>query len=168
MDSAASYLTSQASEGTYGQVLGLITGLVEALDWLYAHWYVLALAVAIPWGVGELVVRHLAERAYAERMALEFTPARHFDPGFEEIFRRGVQLSRASTSMPWWAPRRSKTVQIRLRADGTAPLRYRVEGPAGGERLLSITPFGPNVTVDRARPIVDKPRDHVEIGRAHV
>ncbi|KMS74248.1 ATP/GTP-binding protein [Streptomyces viridochromogenes] len=161
MDSAASYLTGQAFEEASGQVLGLITGLVEAVDWLYDHWYLLALAIAVPWGVGEMVVRHLAERAHAERMALELTPARHFDPGFEEIFRRGVQLSRASTSMPWWAPRRSKTVQIRLRADGTAPLRYRIEGPAGGERLLSISPFGPDVTVDRARPIVDKPRDHV-------
>ncbi|MDX2916338.1 type IV secretory system conjugative DNA transfer family protein [Streptomyces griseiscabiei] len=161
MDSAASYLTSQDSEGTYGQVLGLITGLVETVGWLYDHWYVLVLAVAIAWAVGEWVVGHLAERAHAQRMALELTPSRHFDPGFEEIFRRGVQLSRASTSMPWWAPRRSKTVQIRLRADGTAPIRYRVEGPAGGERLLSITPFGPNVAVDRAGPVVDKPRDHV-------
>jgi hypothetical protein len=160
VDSAASHLTSQASERTYGQVIGLISGLVEAVDWLYDHWYLFALAVAIGWGVGELVVRHLAKAAHAQRMALELTPARYFDPGLEEIFRRGVQLSRASTSMPWWVPRRSKTVQIRLRADGSAPLRYRVEGPAGGERLLSITPFGPNVTVDRARPIVDKPRDH--------
>jgi hypothetical protein len=94
-------------------------------------------------------------------MALELVPARHFDPGLEEIFRRGVQLARASTSMPWWAPRRSKAVQIRLRADGSSPLRYRVEGPAGGDRLLSITPFGPAVAVKRARPIVDKPRKHV-------
>lgn len=161
MDSAASYLREQAFDGATGQVFGLITGLVEAVAWLYDHWYLLALAVAAPWGVGEMVVRRLAERAVAERMALELTPARHFDPGLEEIFRRGVQLARASTSMPWWAPRRSKTVQIRLRADGSSTLRYRIEGPAGGERLLSITPFGPNVTVDRARPIVDKPRDHV-------
>jgi hypothetical protein len=62
--------------------------------------------------------------------------------------------------MPWWAPRRTKAVQIRMRADGSAPLRYRIEGPAGGERLLSITPFGPDVTVNRARPIVDEPRTH--------
>ncbi len=161
MDSAASYLTGQDFERAAGQVLGLVTWLVEAVDWLYDHWYLLALAIAVPWGMGEMVVRRLAERAHAERMALELTPARHFDPGLEEIFRRGVQLARASTSMPWWAPRRSKTVQIRLRADGSSPLRYRIEGPAGGERLLSITPFGPNVSVNRARPIVDKPRDHV-------
>ncbi|MGW0916501.1 ATP/GTP-binding protein [Streptomyces sp. NPDC002784] len=94
-------------------------------------------------------------------MALELVPSRHFDPGLEEIFRRGVQLARASTSMPWWAPRRSKAVQIRLRADGSSALRYRIEGPAGGERLLSITPFGEAVTVNRARPLTDKPREHV-------
>ncbi len=79
-------------------------------------------------GVGELVVRRLAVRASAERMALELVSNRHFDPSLEEIFRRGVQLARASTAMPWWAPRRTKAVQIRLRADGSSPLRYRIEG----------------------------------------
>ncbi|MER5913018.1 ATP/GTP-binding protein [Streptomyces sp. NPDC001982] len=160
MDSAAPYLTGRADDTAAGQVLGLITGLVDAAGWLYDHWYLLVLAIALCWGVGELVVRRLAARASAERMALELVSTRHFDPSLEEIFRRGVQLARASTAMPWWAPRRAKTVQIRLRADGSAPLRYRIEGPAGGERLLSITPFGPDVTVNRARPIVDEPRRH--------
>ncbi|MFM9705572.1 ATP/GTP-binding protein [Streptomyces galilaeus] len=118
-------------------------------------------AAIVVWAVGEMVVRRLARKASAERMALELMPARHFDPGLEEIFRRGVQLARASTSMPWWAPRRTKAVQIRLRADGSRALRYRIEGPAGGERLLSITPFGPAVTVTRARPLADKAREHV-------
>nr|WP_238426393.1 ATP/GTP-binding protein [Streptomyces adustus] len=107
-----------------------------------------------------MVVRRLAAKASAERMALELVSNRHFDPGLEEIFRRGVQLARASTAMPWWAPRRTKAVQIRLRADGSSPLRYRIEGPAGGQRLLSITPFGPDVTVTRGRPIADKSRTH--------
>lgn len=160
MDSAAPYLTARADQTATGQVLGLFTSLADAADWLYAHWYLLALAIAVCWGAGEWVVRRLAERASVERMALELVPNRHFNPGLEEIFRRGVQLARASTAMPWWAPRRAKTVQIRLRADGSSPLRYRIEGPAGGERLLSITPFGPDVTVNRARPIVDKPRTH--------
>ncbi|MGW0825237.1 ATP/GTP-binding protein [Streptomyces sp. NPDC002845] len=160
MDSAAPYLTDRADDTAAGQVLGLVTGLVDAADWLYDHWYLLALAIAACWGVGELVVRRLAAKASAERMALELVSNRHFDPSLEEIFRRGVQLARASTAMPWWAPRRAKAVQIRLRADGSAPLRYRIEGPAGGERLLSITPFGPDVTVNRSRPIVDEPRTH--------
>ncbi|GGN44580.1 ATP/GTP-binding protein [Streptomyces fuscichromogenes] len=160
MDSAAPYLSNRADQAAAGQVLGLVTGLVNAADWLYDHWYLLALVIAVCWGVGERAVRRLAAKASAERMALELVASRHFDPGLEHIFRRGVQLARASTSMPWWVPRRAKTVQIRLRADGSAPLRYRVEGPAGGERLLSITPFGPDVTVMRARPIVDEPRKH--------
>ncbi|MFH8698812.1 ATP/GTP-binding protein [Streptomyces chartreusis] len=160
MGSSAPAVTGLALERASGHVLGLITGLLEAVDWFYDHWYVLAAAIAVPWGLGALLVRHLAERACAQRMALELAPTRHFDPSLEEIFRRGVQLARASTSQPWWAPRRAKAVQIRLRADGSSPLRYRIEGPAGGERLLSITPFGPDVAVTRARPIVDKPREH--------
>ncbi|MFF9171828.1 MULTISPECIES: ATP/GTP-binding protein [unclassified Streptomyces] len=160
MDSAAPYLTHGSDDTAAGQVLSLVTGLVEAADWVYGHWYLLALVIAVCWGTCEWGLRRLAARASAERMALELVSTRHFDPSLEEIFRRGVQLARASTAMPWWAPRRAKAVQIRLRADGSAPLRYRIEGPAGGERLLSITPFGPDVTIQRARPIVDTPRVH--------
>ncbi|MGW2563393.1 ATP/GTP-binding protein [Streptomyces sp. NPDC001514] len=160
MDSAAPHLTSQATDMASGQLLGLLTGLTDTARWFVDHWYLPVLATALAWAVGEVVVRRLALKASAERMALELVPARHFDPGLEEIFRRGVQLARASTSMPWWAPRRTKSVRIRLRADGSSPLRYRIEGPAGGERLLSITPFGPAVTVTKAAPIRDKPREH--------
>ncbi|MEU6546432.1 ATP/GTP-binding protein [Streptomyces sp. NPDC046859] len=160
MDCAAPYLTDPADHLAAGQVIGVVSGLADAAAWLYDHWYLPALAMAVAWGVCEMVVRRLAARASAERMALELVASRHFDPGLEEIFRRGVQLARASTAMPWWAPRRAKAVQIRLRSDGSSPLRYRIEGPAGGQRLLSITPFGPDVTVNRARPIADKPRTH--------
>ncbi|GHC33236.1 hypothetical protein GCM10010348_70230 [Streptomyces anthocyanicus] len=158
MDPAAPPLTLAAP---VGDAIGLLSGLAAVAGWLLIHWYLLGLFVAGCWGLAEWVVRRLARKASAERMALELIPARHFDPGLEEIFRRGVQLARASTSMPWWAPRRTKAVQVRLRADGSSPLRYRIEGPAGGERLLSITPFGPAVTVKRGRPVVDKPRKHV-------
>ncbi|MFE9604509.1 ATP/GTP-binding protein [Streptomyces hokutonensis] len=161
MDSAAPYLTGQADQAASGQVLGLVVGIVHAVGWVITYWWVVAVAAVIVWAAIETVVRRLARKASAERMALELVPSRHFDPGFEEIFRRGVQLARASTSMPWWAPRRSKRVQVRLRADGSSPLRYRIEGPAGGERLLSITPFGPAVTVNRFRALADKRRDHV-------
>ncbi|MGX1542573.1 ATP/GTP-binding protein [Streptomyces adustus] len=160
MDCATSYLTGRPDDSAAGQVRGLVWGVVHTVGWVVTYWWVVALAAVALWAAGEAVVRHLARKASAERMALELVPSRHFDPGLEEIFRRGVQLARASTSMPWWAPRRAKTVQIRLRADGSSPLRYRIEGPAGGQRLLSITPFGPDVTVERARPIVDKARTH--------
>ncbi|WP_231157081.1 ATP/GTP-binding protein [Streptomyces sp. CNZ748] len=158
MDSAVPRLTLAAP---LDGLVGLLSGLVDVAGWLLARRYALALLVAGCWCLAEWVVRRLARKASAERMALELVPTRHFDPGLEEIFRRGVQLARASTSMPWWAPRRTKAVQIRLRADGSSPLRYRLEGPAGGERLLSITPFGPAVTVKKGLPIADKPRKHV-------
>lgn len=161
MDSAAPYLTAQSAASVPGQVLDLVLCIAHAAAWVITHWWVVAVAAVALWAAGEAVVRRLARKASAERMALELIPSRHFDPGLEEIFRRGVQLARASTSMPWWAPRRTKSVQIRMRADGSSPLTYRVEGPAGGERLLSITPFGPDVTVTRGRPLVDKPREHV-------
>ncbi|MFJ2007841.1 ATP/GTP-binding protein [Streptomyces chartreusis] len=161
MDSAAPYLTAQNAASVPGQVIDLLLSIVHAAVWVITHWWLLALVAVALWAAGEAIVRHLAAKASAERMALELIPSRHFDPGLEEIFRRGVQLARASTSMPWWAPRRAKTVQIRMRADGSSPLTYRVEGPAGGERLLSITPFGPDVTVTRGRPLTDKPRQHV-------
>ncbi|MFC5220056.1 ATP/GTP-binding protein [Streptomyces coerulescens] len=161
MDPAAPYLTAQASASIPDQVFGLVLGVIAAVGWVITHWWVVALAAVTLWAAGEAVARNLARKASAERMALELVPSRHFDPGLEEIFRRGVQLARASTSMPWWTPRRAKTVQIRLRADGSTPLRYRIEGPAGGERLLSITPFGPDVTVNRGNPLADKRREHV-------
>ncbi|MEU6260450.1 ATP/GTP-binding protein [Streptomyces sp. NPDC047043] len=161
MDTATPYLTGQAAASASSRVLGLVTALVHTAGWMLTYWWVVALAAVACWAGTEALVRQLARKASAERMALELVPSQHFDPGLEEIFRRGVQLARASTSMPWWAPRRSKAVQIRLRADGSSPLRYRVEGPAGGERLLSITPFGPAVTVKRARPLIDQARAHV-------
>jgi hypothetical protein len=144
-----------------GDAFSLLTGLARSALWLYDHWYLLALLVAAGCGAGEMLARRNGARASAQRMALELVPSRHFDPSVEEIFRRGVQLARASSSMPWWAPRRAKTVQVRLRADGSSPLRYRLEGPAGAERLLSVTPFGPDVTVTRVRPIADRSREHV-------
>ncbi|WP_326757358.1 ATP/GTP-binding protein [Streptomyces phaeochromogenes] len=161
MDATAPYVTEQPVLTATGSVVGVFTGILHTAGWIITHWHVPAVAALGIWAVGEWAVRRWARKASAERMALELVPSRHFDPGLEEIFRRGVQLARASTSMPWWAPRRTKTVQIRLRADGSSPLRYRIEGPAGGERLLSITPFGPAVTVKKARRLVDKPREHV-------
>ncbi|MEU8645022.1 ATP/GTP-binding protein [Streptomyces sp. NPDC048674] len=143
-----------------GPVVDVVTRLVAAVSWLGAHWYVLAAATALTAVTVEAVVRRLAVRASSQRMALELVASRHFEPDLEEIFRHGLQLARASTAVPWWAPRRSRTVQVRLRADGSAPLRYRIEGPASSDRLLTINAFGPDVTVEPGSPISDKPRKH--------
>lgn len=138
----------------------LARDLVDVVRWLADHWYLPALVLALAYAAGEGLVRHLAAKASQERMALEVTPARHFDPTHEEIFRRGVELARASTALPWWAPRRTKSVRIRLRSDGRSPFAYRLEGPAGAERLLTTTPFGPGVRVAKAKAISDTPRPH--------
>ncbi|MFE5141252.1 ATP/GTP-binding protein [Streptomyces fagopyri] len=157
MESAAPALTCILAAGP---AVALLTRLLAALAWLGAHWYVLTSAAALTAVAGEAAVRQLAARASSRRIALELVAGRHFEPSLEEIFRHGLQLTRASAALPWWAPQRARTVQIRLRADGSAPLRYRIEGPASGERLLSINPFGPDVTVESALPISDTPRKH--------
>lgn len=133
---------------------------IDVLLWLAGHWYLFALILAVASVAGEGLARHLAATASQERMCLEFTPAPHFDPGHEEIFRRGVELTRACTALPWWAPRRTKTVRIRMRSDTHSPFAYRLEGPAGAERLLTTTPFGPGVRVAKAAPLNDRPRTH--------
>ncbi|MEU3795963.1 hypothetical protein AB0F07_40365, partial [Streptomyces fructofermentans] len=78
MDTAAP-LTDPAN----GPVRGLLTDLATVTNWLYDNWYLLALAVAACWGLGEMTVRRLAAHASAERMALELVPNRHFDPSPE-------------------------------------------------------------------------------------
>ncbi|MFE5841966.1 ATP/GTP-binding protein [Streptomyces niveus] len=141
-------------------VVDVVVGVFDAIRWLTDRWYVPLVAGAVVWPLVAWLLHRLSMMASRQRMALELLPARHFDPSPEEIFRQGVQLARASTSMPWWAPRRTKAVRIRLRADGTSALTYRIEGPAGGQRLLSMTPFGPEVKVRKARPLADKARRH--------
>ncbi|MEV0254715.1 ATP/GTP-binding protein [Streptomyces sp. NPDC050732] len=135
-------------------------GAVRVLLWLASHWYLLALAVAATLIAALVLTHYLAMKASQERMHLQLEPAPYFDPTAEEIFRRGVELARACTALPWWAPRRAKAVRIRLCADDRHPFAYRLEGPAGAERLLSSTPFGPHVRVTKARPLANRPRAH--------
>lgn len=138
----------------------LVSTVLTVVTWLADHWYVPALALGLVCAAGEALQRNLAMRVTRERMALDLVPAPYFDPSHEQIFRRGVELARACTSVPWWAPRRSKAVRIRLRADGSRPFIYRIEGPAGAERLLTTTPFGPHVKVTKAVKFNDEPRKH--------
>ncbi|MFJ3229136.1 ATP/GTP-binding protein [Streptomyces sp. NPDC086783] len=157
MDSAAPALNGTLATGP---VVGLLRHLLTAVDWLSGHWWLLIVVAVGAAAAGEAVVRRYAARASSQRVALELVASRHFEPSMEEIFRHGLQLVRASAAVPWWAPRRARTVQVRLRADGSSPLRYRIEAPASSERLLRVGPFGPDVTVTAAEPIADKPRTH--------
>ncbi|MFJ8313783.1 MULTISPECIES: ATP/GTP-binding protein [unclassified Streptomyces] len=160
MDALVPVLSSPSPSRASGPVVAGLLQLVDAVEWIAGHAWLLLLVLVAVGVLSEGVVRQLAARASRQRMALDLSPARHFDPTAEEILRRGIELTRASTSMPWWAPRRSKAVRIRLRADGSHPFPYRIEGPAGAERLLSTTPFGPHVKVAKAAPLADKQRRH--------
>ncbi|WP_406834846.1 ATP/GTP-binding protein [Streptomyces sp. AHU1] len=156
MDTAVTSLTPLASQ----HLSRWISVPFNAAWWLADHWYWLVLGVIALCVAGEWLARRLAAKASRERMALDLIPAPYFDPSHEEIFRRGVELIRACTALPWWAPRRSKSVRIRLSADGSRPVVYRVEGPAGAERLLSTTPFGPHVRTVKGAALRDVPREH--------
>ncbi|WP_199550177.1 ATP/GTP-binding protein [Streptomyces sp. N35] len=158
MDTAAVIGAGQAAASW---AIDLLQALIATVVWLRDHWWFLVGTTAVTWAGAEVVMRHLAAKASKERMALELYPAKHFDPGLEQIFRRGIQLARASGMQPWWAPRRSKVVRIAIRADGTSPFRTRIEGPAGAESLLTISAFGPDVRIEKAEPLLDKKREHI-------
>ncbi|WUD70287.1 ATP/GTP-binding protein [Streptomyces sp. NBC_00510] len=123
--------------------------------WLAANAWWLSLTAIVCWAGWEATRHHLATVALKRRMFVELVPSRQFEASEEEILRFGAQLMRAASAGPWWAPRDARTVRIRLRADGTRPLTYRVEAPASAAHLLQQTPYT-RVRVAPARPIADK------------
>ncbi|MFF4482935.1 ATP/GTP-binding protein [Streptomyces sp. NPDC001520] len=130
----------------------------RVVGWVLDQWLWLVLAALVLYGMSEWIARRLADRATGRRMAVELVPSRRFDPSPEEIFRYGAQLSRAAVAGPWWTPRRAKAVRVRMRADGSRPLSYRVEGPASAVHLLRTTPYGA-VRCEKIAPVVrDKRR----------
>ncbi|MEU5930043.1 ATP/GTP-binding protein [Streptomyces antimycoticus] len=130
----------------------------DVVGWVLDQWLWLVLAALLLYGLSEWIARRLADRATGRRMAVELVPSRRFDPSPEEIFRYGAQLSRAAVAGPWWTPRRAKAVRVRMRADGSRPLSYRVEGPASAVHLLRTTPYGA-VRCEKIAPVVrDKRR----------
>jgi hypothetical protein len=151
---------------------GLTTGLFRLLvrgavlvwhapAWIAAHGPLLTL-LGLPLTAGGWYLREwLTRKVLAERVRYTLTPARSFDPCQEEIWRGAAVLLRAARSGPWWAPARSKSVRIRLRADGTGetPLDYSLEGHASAQQILSTTPYD-RVTVERCRPARDRAREH--------
>ncbi|MFB7176914.1 ATP/GTP-binding protein [Streptomyces sp. NPDC056257] len=150
---------------TSAEGLGTATDVIDALDtvahWMLAHAWWLALpasALLLGW---EVLQQRLAAKALAERTHVELVPSAQFDPSPEQIWRQGMQLIRAAGSGPWWIPRRARTVRLRLRADGTRPLTYRVEAPATAHALLAQTPYGARVQAKPGAAIADKHRDHV-------
>ncbi|MBT2612733.1 ATP/GTP-binding protein [Streptomyces sp. ISL-87] len=118
----------------------------------------IAAGVLLGWNA---LQQRLAAEALSQRTYIELTPTPQFDPSPEQIWRQGMQLVRAAGSGPWWTPRRARTLRLRLRADGTRPLTYRIEAPATAHMLLAQTPYGARVHAKPAAPIADKRRDHM-------
>ncbi|GHD79840.1 ATP/GTP-binding protein [Streptomyces goshikiensis] len=156
----ADALTMSAA-GTLGAVGDVLAALWAAGLWTWANlWWLAIIAAALAAG-WQMLQQRLAAKALAERTCVELVPSGQFSPGDEEIWRHGMQLIRAAGSGPWWTPRRARTLRVRLRADGSRPLAYRIEAPASARALLHRSPFGPRVTVSRATPVADKKRTHV-------
>ncbi|MFE0916070.1 MULTISPECIES: ATP/GTP-binding protein [unclassified Streptomyces] len=147
--------------GALGTTAGIIDTLGVLAGWGLANVWWLALPVCVLLAGWEALQQRLAALALAERTFVELVPTSEFDPSPEQIWRQGMQLVRAAGSGPWWVPRRARTVRMRLRADGTKPLAYRIEAPATAHALLAQTPYGARVQVKAAAAVADKRRDHV-------
>ncbi|WP_338704321.1 ATP/GTP-binding protein (plasmid) [Streptomyces sp. Q6] len=140
MDTSSSHrlMTPQALPGFADAAFAL----GQAAWWLVAHWFVPLLLAVTGWLVWELISARLAARASMQRCVLRVTPAPYFDPDEERVLRQGLKLLQAANALPWWAPKRSRAVRIRLRSDQTHPLSYQMEGPAGAEKFLRVSGFG--------------------------
>ncbi|MGP3777048.1 ATP/GTP-binding protein (plasmid) [Streptomyces sp. SDT5-1] len=137
----------------------IVFGLGHSLWWLVEHWYVpLAVAVtaAVVW---ELAIDKLAAKASAERCHLTLQPAAYFAPDPERVMRQGLDLLHAANALPWWAPKRTRSVRVRLRSDEDHPLSYHLEGPPGAEKFLSTSSFGQAVTITTPGPDTEVPDD---------
>ncbi|MCX4515933.1 ATP/GTP-binding protein [Streptomyces sp. NBC_01619] len=149
---------ASAPELVWNGAVGLVQAAWALVNWAYVSaWWLGILGVAL-WCGWAWTVQRLAARALAERTYVELLPSRQFETDGEEILRFGSQLIRAAAAGPWWTPRDARTVRIRLRADGTKPLSYRIEGPASARHLLLQTPYD-RVRCEPARPVRDKQRE---------
>lgn len=147
--------------GLLRTVAEFFTTLGALIEWAVLNAWWLVPAAAATGAAWEALQRHLAAEALARRTHMELVPTGEFDPNPEQIWRQGMQLTRAAGSGPWWTPRRARALRLRLRADGTRPLVYRIEAPASAYALLAQTPYGARVQVKPADPVADKRREHI-------
>lgn len=148
-----------AGSPLWNSTSGVLLWVWQVLLWVLANALWLSLLAAFSWVAWDVVRRYLATRALKERAYVELVPGGQFETSEEEILRFGAQLIRAASAGKWWVPRDARTVRIRLRADGTRPLTYRVEAPASAAHLLQQTPYA-RVRSEPARPIAYKKRKH--------
>lgn len=132
---------------------------VGALGWLADHLLLVLLLAALLLAAVEYALARLARKTAGRRARFRLTPSSRFDPDAEQIWRQATLLSRAALATPWWVPRRAKTVRIRLRADGTRPLDYLVEGPVTARHLLTSSPYK-TVRITKAERPKEKKHAH--------
>ncbi|WP_372350895.1 ATP/GTP-binding protein [Streptomyces sp. KL116D] len=131
----------------------------RGLGWLVLNWYVPLAVALVGWLAWEVLTRQAATKASRQRFVLRMTPASYFDPDAERILRQGLSMLKAANALPWWAPKRSRTVRIRMRSDADHPLAYQLEGPPGGAKFLRTSSFGDAVTIAPPDPEADEPDD---------
>ncbi|MFF1400696.1 ATP/GTP-binding protein [Streptomyces sp. NPDC058287] len=150
MDTASAHLTmtNLAMPGVADSAFALI----HVPWWLLLHWYVPLAVVGLAFAGWELVTRKTGAKAARERCMLTMAPASFFNPDEERVLRQGLKLLQAANALPWWAPKRSRSVRIRLRSDQAHPLSYRVEGPPGAAKFLRTSAFGEGVSITEPDP----------------
>ncbi len=149
-----------APQAVWGAGVALAHLAWDVSTWVGRHTLALACVGVVGWFGWGMLQRRLAAKALRTRTYVELVPSRQFEPTSEEILRFGAQLLRAAAAGPWWTPRAARSVRIRMRADGSKSLAYRLEGPASARHLLMTTPYG-RVRCEPVRPVRDKQRKHV-------
>ncbi|MFB7169062.1 ATP/GTP-binding protein [Streptomyces sp. NPDC056242] len=143
-------------------VADAVFALVHVSWWLLFHWYVPLAVACLACAGWEWVTRKAGAKASRERCVLTMEPAPYFNPDEERVLRQGLKLLQAANALPWWAPKRSRSVRIRLRSDEDHPLSYRLEGPPGAAKFLRTSAFGEAVRIAEPDPdaeVLDDGRD---------
>ncbi|MCD9899734.1 hypothetical protein LUR56_05625 [Streptomyces sp. MT29] len=137
---ASTVTAASGPEMLWGAAVSVAVAAWETAGWIYDQAWWLGLTGALLWVGWAVLERHLAAAALSKRTYVELRPTKQFEASAEEILRFGGQLTRAASAGRWWTPRSARTVRIRLRADGTSALAYRVEGPASAAHCCARPP----------------------------
>ncbi|MFE4599356.1 ATP/GTP-binding protein [Kitasatospora indigofera] len=145
---------STMAQSVLGAVWAVLTWLADVAGWCADNAWMLLLVALPPAVAAGVLHQFLTRRALALRTRFVLTASRRFDPSAEDIWRQTALLMRAAGKGPWWAPRGARRVRVRLRADGSVPLEYSVEGPKAAATLLADSRFQ-EVSVAEAPPADD-------------
>ncbi|MEV4559053.1 ATP/GTP-binding protein [Kitasatospora sp. NPDC049285] len=141
-------------KGALGAAWAVMSWLADVAAWCGDNAGTLLVVITPVAVAAGLLHQFLTRRALALRTRYILTPSRRFDPSTEDIWRQTALLMRAAGKGPWWAPRGARRVRVRLRADGSVPLEYSVEGPKAAATLLTDSRFQ-EVSVAEAEEAAD-------------